>query len=102
MLLLLAYAPTAQTSLVEITVNPCRMLFPRPTFGLGTMLHCVPSQCMVSVRSLLLLLEEVPTAQTSVAETVVTLLRKLLFDPTFGLGLCSTASRSSVRSVSGT
>ena len=137
MLLLLAYSPTAQISLVEITVNPCRMLFPRSTFGLGTMLHfdpsqcwmsvcdtllllmyrptvqmslaeavptsnrslvceptfglettlhCVPSQCMVSVRSFLLLLVEVPTAHTSFAETVVTLLRKLLFDPTFGLG----------------
>src|ERR1051326_9392174 len=76
------FAETATTSYRALS----RALRCDPTFGLGIMLHRVPSQCSMRVRCMLLLLVEVPTAQPSPVEMGVTLLRKLLFDPTFGLG----------------
>src|SRR5438876_6660597 len=86
MLPLLAYSPTAQTSLVEIAVKPCRMLFPRSKFGLGTMLHFDPSQCWMSVCETLLLLLKAPTVQMSLADAAATSSSELVCDPTFGLG----------------
>src|SRR6266567_1186466 len=85
-LLSLMDCPTVQMLFAETATTSYRALRCDPTFGLGTMLHRVPFQCSIRVRCMLLLLVEVPTVQPSPVETVVTLLRKLSCDPTFGLG----------------
>src|SRR5438874_1801716 len=68
--------PTAQMLLVETTAIP-RRRSTDPGLGLVMTLHPVPFQCSISVWEELLLLEKLPTAQTSLAETAATLLRCL-------------------------
>src|SRR3954470_3711594 len=41
--------PTAHTSWDEIAATASSRLSEVPGFGLGTRLHCVPSQCSISV-----------------------------------------------------
>src|SRR6266581_5702685 len=97
----LPLSPTAHTSLVETAATPKRSLNAPSGLGLGTMLHAVPSQCKVSVWSLPRVLSLVPTAQTSLAETLATAWSSLF--PVEALGLwttvqaaaCATAGASS-------
>src|SRR5579884_2915668 len=44
------YVPTAQISFWESAQMPSSWLSEFPALGLGIMLHCVPSQCSMSVR----------------------------------------------------
>src|SRR5260370_12149262 len=57
---------------------------PEAGFGLGTIVHLVPSQCSIRVLNAPPVLKE-PTAQTSLAEVAATALS--VADPVLGLGL---------------
>src|SRR5260221_14344287 len=64
-----------------MTATPVRLLTSDPDgFGLGMMLHWVPSQCSVSVAFV-----EEPTAQMSLGEMAATPFRELAAVPTLGL-----------------
>src|SRR6266566_9009682 len=93
--------PTAHTSLVATAATPRRLPSTMPVVGLATMLHAVPSQCRMSVWSLPRVFSLVPTAHTSLAETLATAWSSLF--PVEALGLwttvqaaaCATAGASS-------
>src|SRR6266849_3769835 len=88
LILMLLEVPTAQTSSLEKLVTPLRTLLAVPTFGLGTTLQLVPSQCSVRVCCIcgVLPIPCVPTAQMSFVEMAVTPLSMLSSVPIFGLG----------------
>src|SRR5438046_1158077 len=73
--------PTAQMSFADTAATALREWLDGPALGLGTILHCVPSQCSINVR--LSYEPSSPTAQTSLAEIAATALR---IPAEFGLG----------------
>src|SRR4029078_408022 len=73
--------PTVQMSLGDVPATPFRMFSASFPFTEGKTLHDVPSQCSVSVPP-----EELPTAQTSLAEIAVVALSSFERVPGLGLG----------------
>ena len=63
--------PKAHISVLLITAAACKML-PLGILGLGTPVHCIPSQCSMRVLTISSCVSQRPTAQTSLDETVTT------------------------------
>src|SRR5437870_840104 len=76
--------PTAQTSLPLTAATPFKLFKLKIPLGPLTTLQALPSQCSISIRSIVPLLYK-PTAQTSLLATAATAFKVFALVP--GLGL---------------